>query len=56
MLFNLPNLVTWTRILLIPLIVGVFYFPDSWLSEESKNTVATAVVILAAVTDWLDGY
>jgi cardiolipin synthase (CMP-forming) len=56
MVFSLPNLVTWTRILLIPLIVGVFYVPDDWLSPERKNLVATAIFILAAVTDWLDGY
>ena len=56
MLFNPPNLVTWLRILLIPLIVGVFYLPDVWLSFEGKNVAATAIFIVAAVTDWLDGY
>ncbi len=56
MLFNLPNLVTWLRILLIPLIVGVFYLPADWLSDEGKNIAATAIFIFAAVTDWLDGY
>ena len=53
---NAPNLVTLLRILLIPLIVGVFYVPDAWLSDEAKNITATAVFIVAAVTDWLDGY
>jgi len=56
MLFNLPNLVTWLRILLIPLIVGVYYVPEEWLSFSEKNLAATAVFIFAAVTDWLDGY
>jgi CDP-diacylglycerol--glycerol-3-phosphate 3-phosphatidyltransferase len=56
MMLNLPNIVTLVRILLIPLIVGVFYFPDSWVSAEHKNMIATAVFVLAAVTDWLDGY
>jgi cardiolipin synthase (CMP-forming) len=56
MLLNLPNIVTLVRILLIPLIVGVFYVPDAWLSWENRNLVATAIFILAAVTDWLDGY
>ena len=56
MLFNLPNLVTWLRILLIPLIVGVFYVPDTWLSFEGKNVAATAIFIIAAITDWLDGW
>lgn len=56
MLVNVPNLVTLLRILLIPLIVGVFYLPDAWLSDQAKNITATAVFIVAAVTDWLDGY
>jgi cardiolipin synthase len=53
---NPPNLVTLLRILLIPLIVGVFYLPDAWLSFEDKNVAATGIFIFAAVTDWLDGY
>jgi CDP-diacylglycerol--glycerol-3-phosphate 3-phosphatidyltransferase len=53
---NLPNLVTLLRIVLIPLILGVFYLPDSWLAEDGKNLAATAIFIVAAITDWLDGY
>ena len=53
---NLPNLVTWLRILLIPLIVGVYYLPEQWLSYTGQNTVATGIFIFAALTDWLDGY
>ena len=53
---NLPNLVTWCRILMIPLIVGVFYLPEAWLQAENKNIAATAIFIVAALTDWLDGY
>ena len=53
---NLPNLITWLRILLIPLIVGVYYLPEEWLSYEAQNGVATGIFIFAAVTDWLDGY
>src|SRR5262249_54226594 len=56
MVLNLPNIVTLVRILLIPLIVGVFYVPDAWLSWENRNLFATVIFILAAVTDWLDGY
>lgn len=53
---TLPNLVTLLRILLIPLIVGVFYLPDAWLAYDGKNIAATGVFIVAAITDWLDGY
>lgn len=53
---NLPNYVTWCRILMIPLIVGVFYLPESWIQAENKNIAATTIFIVAAITDWLDGY
>jgi cardiolipin synthase (CMP-forming) len=53
---NLPNLVTLSRIVLIPLLIGIYYFPDEWLSEEGKNITATALFIFAGITDWLDGY
>jgi CDP-diacylglycerol--glycerol-3-phosphate 3-phosphatidyltransferase/cardiolipin synthase len=55
-MFNLPNLITWARILMIPLIVGVYYVPGEWLSYWEKNTAATAIFVFAAVTDWLDGW
>ena len=53
---NWPNLVTWLRIVMIPLIVGVYYLPGAWLGLHEKNTLATAIFVFAAVTDWLDGY
>ena len=56
MFFNLPTLLTWARIVSIPLVVGVFYCPDTWLSVTERNLVATVIFTLAALTDWLDGY
>jgi len=53
---NLPNLLTWLRILMIPLVIGVFYLPARWLSYEEANLLATGFFIVAALTDWLDGY
>ena len=53
---NIPNLLTWGRILLIPLFVGVFYVPHDWLSPHEQNLAATVIFIFAALTDWLDGY
>ncbi|HTD89943.1 MAG TPA: CDP-diacylglycerol--glycerol-3-phosphate 3-phosphatidyltransferase [Burkholderiales bacterium] len=53
---NLPNLLTWLRIILIPLFVGIFYFEKSWVSAANQNLVATVIFIAAAVTDWLDGW
>jgi len=54
--FNVPNLLTWLRILLIPVFLVVFYFPDTWLSGPQKNLTATILFAVAAITDWLDGY
>jgi len=54
--FNLPILLTWLRILLIPLFVGVFYFERSWVSAANQNLVATVIFTGAALTDWLDGW
>lgn len=56
MKINIPNLLTWLRILLIPVFVTAFYLSDNTLSPHLKNLIATSVFILAAVTDWLDGY
>lgn len=53
---NIPNTLTLMRIALIPLFVGVFYLPESWLGASQQNLVATVLFVLAAITDWLDGY
>ncbi len=54
--FNLPILLTWLRIVLIPLFVGIFYFHKSWVSAPDQNLVATVIFTAAAITDWLDGW
>jgi len=53
---NVPNVITLSRIMLIPFIVGIFYFPDDLISFSAKNITATSIFVFAAVTDWLDGY
>ncbi len=53
---NLPNLLTWLRILLIPLMAGVFYLPDGWVSPSDADMLAAAFFGVAALTDWLDGW
>ncbi|VAW13512.1 CDP-diacylglycerol--glycerol-3-phosphate 3-phosphatidyltransferase [hydrothermal vent metagenome] len=51
MAFNLPNLLTYSRILAVPAIVLCFSFPG-----DMARWAALAVFVIAAVTDWLDGY
>lgn len=53
---NLPIALTWARIVMIPVFVGVFYLPHHWLDAPGQNLAATVLFILAAVTDWLDGW
>ncbi|MFN4003110.1 MAG: CDP-diacylglycerol--glycerol-3-phosphate 3-phosphatidyltransferase [Hylemonella sp.] len=53
MFFTIPTLMTWTRIVAIPLIVGVFQLP---LEPATRNLIATVMFVLFALTDWLDGY
>lgn len=50
---NIPNLLTWARIVLIPLVIGVYYMP---MPVAEQNMIATVAFVIAAVTDWLDGW
>ena len=53
MFWTIPTIMTWTRIVAIPLIIGVFYLP---ISEPNRNLVATVMFVVFAATDWLDGF
>lgn len=51
MLLNTPNLLTLLRIVLIPVFVVSYYLPYHW-----THILTTGLFLLAALTDWLDGY
>lgn len=53
---NIPILLTWLRVAMIPLVVGVYYLPEAWMPMQMKNVTAATFFIVAAVTDWLDGF
>ncbi|MBU0590317.1 MAG: CDP-diacylglycerol--glycerol-3-phosphate 3-phosphatidyltransferase [Gammaproteobacteria bacterium] len=53
MFLTIPTIMTWTRIVAIPLIVGVFYLP---MDVATGNLVATVMFVVFALTDWLDGF
>ena len=53
MFWTIPTLMTWTRIVAIPLIVGVFYAP---IDPATRNLIATVMFVVFAATDWLDGF
>lgn len=48
---NIPNYLTLLRIILVPILVLVFYFP-----LYKGHTIAAVVFAVACVTDYLDGY
>ena len=54
--FNIPILLTWLRMALIPLMVGVFFLPGHWLTPYEQGVAATVIFVIAAITDWFDGY
>ena len=54
--FNLPNLLTYGRILAVPLVVLCFFLEGELQSSEFARWSAFAIFILASVTDYLDGY
>ena len=54
-------MLTWLRIVLIPVFVGAFYWPEnlhklSAMPSHMVNIFAAIVFSIAAFTDWLDGY
>lgn len=51
MLLNTPNILTLIRIILIPVFVVVFFLPIKW-----TNIICAIIFLLAAITDWFDGY
>ena len=53
---NLPILLTWLRILAIPLLIAIYFGPTDWATPHERDLVATLMFIAAAVTDWADGY
>ncbi len=48
---NLPNYLTWSRVLIIPFIAVLVVVPGIW-----ANYLAALLFCLVALTDWLDGY
>jgi CDP-diacylglycerol--glycerol-3-phosphate 3-phosphatidyltransferase len=50
-MFNIPNLITFARILSIPFVVFFLYEPN-----KNRCLYGAAIFLFAALTDWVDGY
>jgi len=53
---NIPILLTWFRIVMIPVFLAVFYMSDDTISLHNKHLITSLLFAFAAFTDWLDGY
>lgn len=51
MVLNLPVVLTWLRIALIPVLILFFYLPTAWAPLAAALTFG-----IAGITDWADGY
>jgi CDP-diacylglycerol--glycerol-3-phosphate 3-phosphatidyltransferase len=58
-MMTLPNIITLSRIFLIPLFVGLFYLQPNYLDGEPLswiNNSIVAIYILISATDFIDGF
>jgi CDP-diacylglycerol---glycerol-3-phosphate 3-phosphatidyltransferase len=53
---NIPNLLTYARILAVPLIVLCFFIEGRLHGSDSARWMALVIFVVASVTDFLDGY
>ena len=60
-ILNIPNILTIARIVLIPVFLLIAYWPPAVGVNGHEGTmlrhgVLTGIFVLAAITDWFDGY
>lgn len=53
---NIPNLLTYARIVAVPLVVLCFFVEGKLHGSETARWWALGLFVVASVTDWLDGY
>ncbi len=54
--FNIPNLLTYGRIVAVPLVVVCFFLEGRLHSSSFARWAALSIFIVASLTDYLDGY
>jgi cardiolipin synthase len=54
--YNIPNLLTYGRILAVPLIVLCFFVEGKLAISDTARWVALWIFVIASITDFLDGY
>ena len=54
--YNIPNLLTYGRILAVPLIVLCFFIEGKLQSSDFARWAALGIFVIASITDFFDGY
>ena len=56
MKINVPNALTFFRVVLVPCFVGIYYLPHTLINQSLMNWIGAGIFLFAAITDWLDGF
>lgn len=54
--YSLPNLLTYGRIIAVPLVVLCFFLEGRLQSSDAARWGALAIFLIASITDFFDGY
>ncbi|AQX27829.1 MULTISPECIES: CDP-diacylglycerol--glycerol-3-phosphate 3-phosphatidyltransferase [unclassified Bartonella] len=54
--FSFPNILTYARIIAVPLVVACFFLEGRLQSSDIARWIAVSIFIIASITDFLDGY
>lgn len=54
--FSLPNILTYARIVAVPLVVLCFFVEGRLQSTDAARWTAVSIFIIASITDFFDGY
>jgi cardiolipin synthase (CMP-forming) len=54
--YNIPNMLTYGRIVAVPLVVLCFFLEGKLKSSDPARWAALAIFTLASITDYFDGY
>ncbi|MFE0015737.1 CDP-diacylglycerol--glycerol-3-phosphate 3-phosphatidyltransferase [Mesorhizobium sp. NPDC059054] len=54
--FNLPNILTYARIIAVPMVVVCFFLEGHLKSSDFARWLALAIFLAASITDYFDGY
>jgi cardiolipin synthase (CMP-forming) len=54
--YNIPNLLTYARIVAVPIVVACFFVEGRLQSSDFARWTALGIFVVASITDYLDGY